>query len=85
MEKSIHSFGELFAQLGLPNDAKSIAHFLKVHRSMADGFRLPEAPYWTPSQASFLRDSMTQDSDWSGLADQLAKALTGTAESERPE
>lgn len=77
MNNAIHHFDELFAQLGLPSDADDIVHFLTVHASMADGFRLPDAPYWTRSQASFLRESLLQDSDWSGLVDQLSKALRG--------
>lgn len=75
MNNANHRFHELFAQLGLPNNADEIAHFLTVHASMADGFRLPDAPYWTHSQASFLRDALLQDSDWSGLVDQLSQAL----------
>lgn len=77
MDPAIHHFGELFAQLGLPNDAVGIAHFLTVHASMADGFRLPDAPFWTASQAAFLRESLLLDSDWSGVVDQLSKALQG--------
>lgn len=76
MDKPIHHFSDLFAQLGLPNDAHSIAHFLSVHASMADCTRLPDALYWTPSQAAFLRESLSQDSDWAGLVDQLSKALS---------
>jgi hypothetical protein len=70
-------FNELFAQLGLPSDSVGIHHFLTVNTAMADGFRLPDAPYWTPSQASFLRESLLQDSEWSGVVDQLCKALQG--------
>ena len=75
MNEPIHHFSELFAQLGLPNDNQSISHFLTIHASMADRERLPDAPYWTPSQAAFLRESLTHDSDWSGLVDQLSAAL----------
>jgi hypothetical protein len=75
MNKPIHQFSELFAQLGLPNDNHSIAHFLINHASMADSERLPDAPYWTLSQAAFLRESLTHDSDWTGLVDQLSAAL----------
>lgn len=75
MNKPIHHFAELFAQLGLPNDAESIAHFLSVHTPMADSMRLPDAPYWTPAQAAFLRESLLHDSDWAVLADQLSAAL----------
>lgn len=74
-----HKFSELFAQLGLLNDAHSIALFLGSHAKMAQGVRLPDAPFWTASQATFLRESLSQDSDWSGLVDQLAKALQDTA------
>lgn len=75
MNKTMHHFGELFAQLGLPNDNHSIAHFLSVHESMADSQRLPDAPYWSASQAAFLRESLTSDSDWTSLVDQLSAAL----------
>ncbi len=77
MNNAIHHIDDLFAQLGLPSDDEDIVHFLTIHAFMADGFRLPDAPYWTPSQSSFLRESLLQDSDWSGLVDQLSKALRG--------
>lgn len=77
MDKAIHYFNELFAQLGLPDDAVSIADFLTRHAAMSACMRLPDAPYWTPAQAQFLRESLMQDSDWSGLVDQLSKALQG--------
>jgi len=70
-----YRFRDLFAQLGLPADEASIGHFLRIHARAADGLRLPEAPCWSPAQAEFLRDALTQDSDWSGLADQLGAVL----------
>lgn len=80
MNLPTHHFNELFAQLGLPNDAWSIAQFLSTHAAMAQGVRLPDAPFWTGSQAAFLRESLCQDSDWSDLVDQLGKALQDTGE-----
>jgi hypothetical protein len=77
MNKGVHHFSELFAQLGLPDDAQGIEHFLTAHAAMAENHRLPDTPYWTPSQAAFLRESLSQDSDWSVLVDQLSKALQG--------
>ncbi|MCW2311625.1 DUF2789 domain-containing protein [Rhodoferax antarcticus] len=68
-------FGALFAQLGLPDDDESIAAFLVKHRSMARNMRLPDAPYWSASQASFLREALTQDAEWAVVVDQLSKAL----------
>ena len=38
---------------------------------------LPEAPFWTPAQAAFLRESLLQDTDWSQQVDQLSQALRG--------
>lgn len=82
MNDAIHHFSDLFAQLGLPNDGPSIAYFLATHACIAEEMRLPDAPYWTPSQAAFLREALAQDSDWSGLVDQLNKALLLPAVSE---
>jgi hypothetical protein len=79
MNMPAHHFSELFAQLGLPNDARSIAQFLSIHAAMSQNMRLPDAPFWTNSQAAFLRESLIQDSDWSGLVDQLGKALQDAA------
>jgi hypothetical protein len=79
MNMPAHHTSELFKQLGLPNDAWSIAQFVSTHAAMAQGVRLPDAPFWTRSQAAFLRESLSQDSDWSGLVDQLGKALQDAA------
>ena len=79
MNKPSHHFSDLFAQLGLPNDNRSIAQFLSNYTGRSQGVRLPDAPFWTRSQAAFLRESLSQDSDWSGLVDQLSKALRDTA------
>jgi len=75
----MHQFHELFAQLGLPDDEPGMADFLNRHKGMADGMRLPDAPYWTEAQAQFLRESLRLDSDWSGLVDRLSQALRVTA------
>ena len=75
MQESHHHFSELFAQLGLPNDPKSIATFLIEHSPLAGDVRLPDAVFWTPAQAAFLKDALMLDSDWAELADQLSVAL----------
>ncbi len=75
MDKPNHPFHELFAQLGLPCDAAGLAGFLKTHRPLAGQIALPDAPFWTPSQAAFLRESWLQDTDWSQQVDQLNQAL----------
>lgn len=75
MNTTLPHFAALFAQLGLPDDDQSIAEFLAKHRSMTHGLRLAEAPYWTPSQAAFLREALSQDAEWAVVVDQLSKAL----------
>jgi hypothetical protein len=75
MPKSMYRFSELFAQLGLPDDDEGILQFLTKHADMAEGFRLPDAPYWTSAQAAFLKEALSQDSDWTGVVDQLCNAL----------
>jgi hypothetical protein len=77
-----HSFTDLFAQLGLPNDEQSIADFLILHTTKEKDFRLPDLPFWTVSQAAFLRQSLVQDSEWSQLVDQLSGALRAPMEPE---
>jgi hypothetical protein len=77
MDKPIHRFSELFAQLGLPVDAPGIAQFLATHTPLAGEVKLADAPFWSPAQAAFLREALLQDSDWAELADQLSEALRG--------
>ena len=77
MQDAHHHFSELFAQLGLPDDPNGIAQFLAQHRPLAGEVRLPDAPFWSPAQAAFLKEALLQDSDWAELADQLSEALRG--------
>lgn len=78
MDSVNHRFHDLFAQLGLPNDAASIGQFIAAHAPLPGGMRLPEAPFWTATQAAFLRESCAQDADWAELVDQLNAALHRT-------
>jgi hypothetical protein len=78
----VHPFSDLFAQLGLPNSQADIALFLRMHGGLADGARLPAAPFWTPSQSSFLKEALSLDSEWSHVVDQLSKELQSPASGE---
>ena len=71
MDSPIHSTAQLFAQLGLPSDAASICRFIDTHRPLHDTLKLSEAPFWTASQASFLREGLQADADWSPVIDAL--------------
>ena len=81
MDKSVHNFHELFAQLGLPNDNAGIEQFITSHSPMAENITLSDAPFWSPAQAAFLRDACLEDADWAMLADQLSLALRRTGSS----
>jgi hypothetical protein len=74
METQMHSMNNLFAQLGLASDQASIEHFIETH-PLAHSMSLCDAPFWTPSQASFLREEMLNDADWAEVIDELNAAL----------
>lgn len=75
MDTPTHPFHALFDQLGLPSDAEGIAYFLTQHTPLPGKVLLPDAPFWSPSQASFLREALLQDSDWAEVVDQLNQAV----------
>lgn len=75
MEKGIHTIKDLFAQLGLPNSEQAITAFIEAHAPLPEFMRLADAPCWTPSQASFLREELAEDADWAEVVDQLSVAL----------
>ncbi len=71
MEATIHSLGNLFAQLGLSSDELAIENFFKTHSSLATNDLLSDAPFWTLAQASFLCEEILNDADWAEVIDQL--------------
>lgn len=70
-----HTMEELFAQLGLPSEPADIKAFVRQHRPLPDHLRLADAPFWTDSQASFLREQIRVDDDWAVLIDTLNAQL----------
>ncbi len=75
MDKPFHRFSELFAQLGLPAEEGGIREFLAKHTPLAADILLADAPFWTPAQASLLREEILEDADWAEVVDQLNVAL----------
>ena len=71
MDKPIHHFSELFAQLGLPADEQAIRQFIETHSPLRADIDLADAPFWTDSQAAFLKEEKLEDADWAELVDQL--------------
>ncbi len=74
MEVVHPSLASLFMQLGLPASDASIAAFIKTHR-LPLSTRLPEASYWTPSQAAFLKECWREDADWAVVIEDLNERL----------
>ncbi|GLH73100.1 hypothetical protein GETHLI_16020 [Geothrix limicola] len=75
MEGHVHSMTSLFAQLGLPSAPAEIQAFIESRRPLAPGLALHEAPFWTPSQAGFLREEIQNDADWADIIDELDSGL----------
>lgn len=76
MEKANHALGELFLQLGLSDEPAAIEQFIARHRPLPSGMHLADAPFWTSSQAQFLREEINDDADWAELVDTLAAMLS---------
>jgi hypothetical protein len=75
MQKHVHLFTELFAQLGLPAELNAINHFIGIHTPLATDIMLADAPFWNPAQAAFLREEILEDADWAEIIDRLNTAL----------
>ena len=71
----------LFAQLGEASDDPGIAHFIELHGRLSASTHLHEADFWSPAQASFLREAMLLDSAWSQVVDELNVKLHAQAAS----
>jgi hypothetical protein len=74
MDTSEHNMRTLFAQLGLECNDQAMAQFIRQHRLTADT-AIQDAPFWTRSQASFLRESLKQDAEWCEVIDELNTLL----------
>lgn len=74
MDLKFHTLNALFAQLGLPNDDKFITQYIKEHH-LENNVRIDQAAFWSENNAKFLRESIEEDSDWSGIVDQLDAQL----------
>jgi len=74
MDTSLHTLCTLFAQLGLPDSPAAIAAFIASHPLPA-GTAIEDAPFWSTSQAAFLKQALDDDADWAELVDTLAARL----------
>jgi len=76
LESPIHDLHDLFGQLGLADDPASIEAFIAAHRPLPVGVALADAPFWTSSQARFLREEIADDADWAEIVDRLGAMLS---------
>lgn len=76
MELPNHTLSDLFEQLGLAADEAAIESFVALHRPLPEGLAVFDAPFWTPSQAQFLREKIREDADWAEVVDSLGALLT---------
>ncbi|MBA53721.1 DUF2789 domain-containing protein [Ketobacter sp.] len=75
MDSVYYSMCNLFKQLGLPNEPENIDEFISRHRALSDGVRIEQAPFWSDSQAQFLKSAIEEDSEWCEAVDQLDARL----------
>lgn len=75
MDTGAHDLPALFAQLGLPNDQRSITAFLISHE-LPSGVSLSQAEFWSLSQARFLAEALRDDAEWAEAADEMAALLS---------
>ena len=80
MEEPVHPLHELFSQLGLENDRRSIEVFIARHAPLDESIRLERASFWTPQQAQFLAEAFRDDADWAPIVDQLNVLLRQTTD-----
>ena len=71
MEKIFVDVADLFESLGLPSDANNRAAFIDQHTPLDNTIRIEDAPFWTKSQSSLLRDALQEDGHLANAADQL--------------
>lgn len=62
---------DLFVQLGLDSSESSIQKFIDKHKGMNDSGHIEEAPFWTESQAEFIRRAIVEDAEWAEVIDLL--------------
>ncbi|KTB64094.1 DUF2789 domain-containing protein [Pseudomonas syringae] len=79
MDLNTNTMSDLFAQLGLDSDDKSIDAFVAEHR-LKDGVKLIEADFWTPTQAAFLKEELNRDAEWAPVIDDLNVLLHDSPE-----
>ncbi|MFQ6371279.1 DUF2789 domain-containing protein [Shewanella sp. YIC-542] len=69
-----HQMTALFQQLGLESDETAIRDFFERHYLPQD-VMLADAPFWTPAQRAFLKESLACDDQWATIIDHMDASL----------
>jgi hypothetical protein len=69
------TLNNLFEQLGLAADEAAINEFIETHKGLSDELHIENAEFWTQAQASFIKNALTEDAEWTELIDQLDSRL----------
>jgi hypothetical protein len=77
MDTSAHTINTLFEQLGLASTDAHIDQFINTHKLFSEQVKLEDATFWNKAQADFLRDAISNDSDWAEVVDELNARLRG--------
>lgn len=75
MAPNTPTLADLFAQLGLDADDAAQRAFIAAHAPLPANLPLPDAPFWTPAQATFLREALLEDAEWAEVVDELDALL----------
>lgn len=65
---------ELFKQLGLSSEKIYVERFIERHQLNSHA-ELDSAIFWTSDQGAFLKEAISEDSNWSEVVDELASLL----------
>lgn len=72
-----HTINGLFEQLGLDSSDDAIEAFIREKGPLDKNLKLPDAEFWTKSQAAFLSQAWQQDAEWAVAMDELSTRLRG--------
>lgn len=75
MQSGIHTFEELFQQLGLPSKPEQIDKFVQMHSPLQSHVPIEQAHFWNTGQINFLQEAIAENSEWAELVDQLDAML----------
>ena len=76
MHGNVYTMSDLFKQLGLPSDPKSIADFISHNAGVCRLTPLAQAPMWNDCQRAFLKEAIAQDAEWCIPAERLTSLLS---------